>query len=162
MNLRGILQTCLSSVGHMVAAFGSARPTLSRAQRHCSRILQFQKQGTNIAFRYAIASHEKPRAESPNSSSRDGSEQRSLKMTSSHHNSATANRMSVNSIPMNLPHIDEADATRARGRGSAVGFRCRHQEFTGLVQRRLRVSLAVTRCLSTAPQHPSEKKAELV
>jgi hypothetical protein len=49
----------------MVAAFGSARGTLSRAQRHCSRILQFQQQGTNIAFRYAIASHEKPQGGIP-------------------------------------------------------------------------------------------------
>jgi len=42
----------------MSAASGSARITLSRDQRHCSCILQFTKQRPNIAFRYAVASHE--------------------------------------------------------------------------------------------------------
>jgi len=64
-------------------------------------------------------------AVSPNSSSRDGSVQHPVNMTSSHHSSATANRMSVNSTPRNLARDDKTEATCGRGQESAVGFACR-------------------------------------
>ena len=48
---------------------------------------------------------------SPNSSSRDGSVERPFNMTSSHHNSAGANRRSVNPMPIALGRIDRTEAT---------------------------------------------------
>jgi len=68
-------------------------------------------------------------AVSPNSSSRDGSVQHPLNMTSSHHNCAKANKMSANSTSINLARDDKTEATWRPGQMSDVGFSCTHQEF---------------------------------
>ena len=78
-------------------------------------------------------------AVSSNSSSRDGSVQHLLNIISSHHSSAIANRMSVNSMTITGPATTRPRRPEGADKSPLLVSLADHQEFTSLVQRRLRV-----------------------
>ena len=106
----------------MSAASGSAGITLSRDQRHCSRILQFTKQRPNIAFRYAVASHKESNRGIPKQLV-----QRWIGAAPIKHNFLPPQfRYREQNVGQfdddNLTRDDKTEATRGRGQKSAVGF----------------------------------------